>query len=312
MIIRNTTSSNRYEELNGENTLNFSTILDTKIKKHFTENSILELDNDYFDVAYTKKEYNSEGIETLEVEAEHVSYRLNNPIYDLENFIQADTPSYILGMILSGTGLTVGSVSDGGTISYTVLEKTSRRQLLMGFVNMLGGEVQFDKFSVSILTKRGSRDVQLYTTGKNVDIVSKVVNKRELDTSGNHLVSYVCESILLKNKTVGVGDDILLVQPGLGIRESLRVVSYSYNPYESYSTELVINNFVHGIEDEMYRIASFTNSAVAKGNMYNIEAFYDINKCFIDYEGGDYLTVRDKSGVVVGQINISTDIEVIE
>lgn len=265
-ILNKAINPNRFEEINGENVLNFEAILDEKVATYLNENSIIELNNDYFDIAYLRKNHNEDGTLTVEVETEHVSYRLNNPEYDKEWFTEIGTPSYILEKILAGTGFTIKTIEFTTTLTYSAQEKKSRRQLLMEFAHLLGGELVFNKFEISIVNRRGNVEPQLFTTGKNIKIVSKIYNKREIDEEGNPLVAYVCEPILLPNVSLSLGDNALLVQKDLGIREDLRVVSYSYNPYDKMEATIELANFISGLEDVIYRIQTTT---VAKEKVYN-------------------------------------------
>ena len=265
-ILNKAINPNRFEEINGENVLNFEAILDEKVATYLNENSIIELNNDYFDIAYLRKNHNEDGTLTVEVETEHVSYRLNNPEYDKEWFTEIGTPSYILEKILAGTGFTIKTIEFTTTLTYSAQEKKSRRQLLMEFAHLLGGELIFNKFEISIVNRRGNVEPQLFTTGKNIKIVSKIYNKREIDEEGNPLVAYVCEPILLPNVSLSLGDNALLVQKDLGIREDLRVVSYSYNPYDKMEATIELANFISGLEDAIYRIQTTT---VTKEKVYN-------------------------------------------
>lgn len=252
----------RFEEINGENKLSFSAILTEKVSNYVNENNIVELEDDYFDIAYYSKDMNEDGTCTMEVECEHISYRLNDPMYNMDYFTVVGTPSHILSKILEGTGFTVGNVEFTSNITYSAQEKKSRRQLLMEFVALLGGEVDFNKFSISILNRRGSTDLKIFTKGKNIKVISKVYNGRE----DIPIVSYTCTPIVLSNKTVGLGDDVLLIQPELGIEYTLRVVRYAYNPYDNMEAEIEIANYVNGLEDQLYRIET---STVAKEKIYN-------------------------------------------
>lgn len=256
----------RFEEINGENTLDFSAVLDEKVSNYVNENTVIELDNDYFDIAYFKKNQNRDGTLTVDVQAEHISYRLNNPEYDMDYFTYIGTPTYILGRILEGTGFTVGVVEFTSNVTYSAQEKKSRRQILMEFVYLLGGELDFNKFTVNILKHRGNTEPTLLAKGKNVKVVSKIYNKRETDEQGNPLISYICEPIQLPYKPLNLGDEVLLVQKDLGIKEQLRIVRIGYNSYNNIEAEIELANFISGLEDDIYRIETTT---VAKEKVYN-------------------------------------------
>jgi len=265
-VLKNVINPNRFEEINGENTIDFSAVLDEKTGAYIDENAIIELDNDYFDIAYFAKNQNDDGTFTVDVEAEHVSYRLNDPDYDEEYFTSAGSPTAVLAALLDGTGFTVGIVEFEDSVTYSIQEKKSRRMMLMELVALLGGEVAFDKFEISILKHRGSAEPKMLAKGKNIKIVSKIFNKRERDAEGNPLISYTCTPIMLPDVPLALGDESLLIQKDLGIQEQLRIVRIGYNPYNPIEAEIELANFVSGLEDDIYRIET---STVAKEKVYN-------------------------------------------
>ncbi len=266
MTLKKTISAERYEQLNGENTLSFNTILGKKEATYITEDSILELNDDYFDIVYLEKSKTDDDASVVVVDAEHVSYRLNDEKYDVEEFVETGNPSTILTKILSGTDFSIGDIDITDNVTYAAQEKKSRRQLLMEFAKVCKGDLIFNKFSISLVKKRGTRDPKLFATGKNISVVSKIVDETDRDEDGNPKVSYTCTSVVLDSKYAGVGDDILLVQRELGIQETLRVLSHRYDPYRTYSTEYEIGNFISDMEDKVYEIETGT---VAKEKLYN-------------------------------------------
>lgn len=265
-ILKEIINPNRFEELNGENTLTFSAILDEKTGTFIDENTVLELDDDYFDIAYFSKNQNEDGTLTINVEAEHISYRLNEPDYDIEYFTATGSPIQVLTAILNGTGLTAGTVEFSENVTYSTQEKKSRRMMLMEFVALLGGEIDYNKFEISILKHRGSQEPKLLTKGKNIKVVSKIFNKRETDEDGNPLVSYTCSPIMFLESPLFLGDEVLLIQKDLDIQEQLRIVRIGYNPYNPIEAEIELANFVSGLEDDIYRIET---STVVKEKVYN-------------------------------------------
>lgn len=263
-ILKNIIEPNRFEEINGENTLTFSTILDEKASTYIDEDSILEIDGDYFDLVYYSKNQNEDGTLTIDVEAEHVSYRLNN--YSLEYYTKIGTPTEILAELLTDTDFTVGTVEYSTGMTYSAQEAKSKRQMVMELVALLGGEIDFEKFEINILAHRGSETPRILTTGKNIKIISKVYNKRETDESGNPLVAYTCEPIQPTGYPFMLGDEVLLIQKDLDIQETLRIVRLGYDPYNPMTAEIELANFISGVEDQMYRIAT---TSVAKEKIYN-------------------------------------------
>lgn len=264
-VIKNAIESTRLEEINGENILDFSAVLDEKLNDFIDEDTIFELDDDYFDTALFKKVANEDNTYTVDVESEHVSYRLNDPLFNVEFFTELGEPSYILGKILEGTGFTIGTIEFSGTTAYSAQEAKSRRQLLMEFVAYLGGEVIFHKFEVSIVQHRGSLESKPVIKDRNVKVVSKTLNKRQLDELGNFLVSYTCTPIFL-GISYDLGDNVRLMQKELGINEELRVISISRNPYNEMKITFQFANYENSLASSLYRIEV---SSVLKDKFYN-------------------------------------------
>ena len=265
-VLKDIINPNRFEEINGQNTLTFSTIFMEGTDKRYTwdsadvtwdgagfswaangrishlgEGAVFELDNDYFDLVYYSKNQNQDGTLTIDVEAEHISYRLND--YTVDYFTKIGTPAEILTDILANTGFTIGTVAYDSEMTYSAQEAKSKRQMIMELVALLGGEVVFNKFEVSIVVHRGNSLPRLLTAGKNITVVSKVYNKRE-QKEGNPLIAYTCEPIQLPDNILGLGDETILVQPDLGIKEKMRVVRIGYDPYNPMTAELELANFI--------------------------------------------------------------------
>lgn len=265
-VLKGVLDCSRIEEINGENTLDLTTLLDEKNSALITETSVLEYKDDYFDLAVLNKEVGEDGIYIIDVEAEHVSYRLNHPDYDVDYFTEEGTPSYILGKILENTGFTVGSVEKTEVITYSAQEAKSRRQLLIEFAEYSGMEIIFSKMVVSMVTHLGSASPKPLVTGKNVSVIKKTFNRRDLDDDGNPVVSYSCSPITTPDDGYSLGDDILLINQTLGIKEALRLVRYKTNPYNPTKTTLTFSNKIEGITGNLYRIETQT---VSKDKFYN-------------------------------------------
>ena len=264
-VIKNVLSATRIEEINGENTLDFTTILDNKTASLITDFAIFEVDGQYFDVAYLEKSANDDNTFTIDVEAEHISYRLNNPTYNMEYFTQTGLPSSILTELLNATNFSVGTLGFSTSVTYSAQEAKSRRQLVMEFVAYLGGEVIFNNFVVNIVVHRGSTEVTSIIKDRNIRIVKKTLNKRQKDEQGNDLVSYSCTPIYLPGDSYALGDNVVLRQPELGLNEQLRVVRLTTNPYDEMDTSLVFSNYINDLASSLFRIET---SSLVKGKIY--------------------------------------------
>lgn len=262
--IKLASSAIRYEKINSDNTLDFSVLVKSGYGDYITESSVYELDGDYFDTAHLKKEQQADGRLMVSVEAEHVSYRLNNSEYNKEYFTETGTPTAILTAILAGTGFTVGTVGFSESATFSLQEATSRRSLLMQFAAYLGGELDFDGFQISILEQRGSATPKALTVGKDITVVSKAVDKRNLDAQGNPAIAYTCG--VYKGAELNLGDVVTIDYDALDIDVSLRVVSKAYDPYNPNNVTVEIGNYVNSLEDDLYRIET---QAVRKDALMN-------------------------------------------
>ena len=261
-IIQSVLSSSMTEMLNSEKTLRFSAFLE-EINHLITGDNIAEVNNDYYDIVEYTKGQSNDGKLTVDVDCEHVSYRLNDPEYNVEYFTWIGTPTFILGKILEGTGFTVGTVEFAEVLTYSAQEAMSRRQILMEFVALLGGEVDFNKFTISILIQRGSSVPKDLLSDRNIEVLSKTYSKREKDKEGNPLVSYSCA--LIKPMAIALGDVVTIDYESLDINVQLRVVSLTTDPYNKYLAAFEIGNFYPGLADDAYRIET---STLSKGKTY--------------------------------------------
>jgi hypothetical protein len=262
-VINDVLTSEMHEEINGAKELSFTTILTPMVANLINDTNIVEHDGDYYDIAaYRKSQYGKDL--RLDVECEHVSYRLNNEEYNIEYFTEIGTPSEILAKILNGTGFTVGTVQFSDTVTYSAQEAKSRRGLLMEFAVYIGAEIDFNGFSISLLTQRGSSTPKDLTADRNITVISKNVNKREKDSSGNPVISYECE--LIRPMELNLGDVVTLEYDRLDIDISLRIVSITKNPYNRHEISFQVGNKIPGIQDDMYRIQTTT---VIKNKVYN-------------------------------------------
>ncbi|MFI3115566.1 MAG: prophage endopeptidase tail family protein [Clostridia bacterium] len=265
-IIKDIISSNRYEEINGENTLDFTAILTEKNHTMITEDSIMEYDDDYFDIAYLRKSLNADGTYTIEVQAEHVSYRLNNSTYNVDYFTEYGYPNYILTKVLEDTEIQVGDVEFYDLITYSAQEAKSRRQLLMELASYIGAEIKFEKFKIDLVQHIGSTEAKNVVKGKNISVISKAVDKRNLNEDGEPTISYECTPISLSTDTYLLGDEILLLHTELGIKEELRVVSINKDVMDDSLTTLQFSKYVDGLASSLYQIET---SSVSKDANYN-------------------------------------------
>ena len=265
-VVRNTTSASRFEELNGENTLDFEAALTPVNAALLGPDTIYEAYGQYFDTGFIEHGKDDDGNPTIRVEGDHISYRLNKQEYDMipyeEYHDNPDDPDEITGnnggfkpvenvsasslltQILAGTGFS-GSVY-GGTIEYYALSgETTRRQMLMDLIDMVEGEATYNNFVIQIDKHRGTTAQKVAIVGKNVTSISKEIDKRtrvpeDEQATKPYFLTYNCQIIdIVESETYNIGDDVRLIDRDLGIDTVQRVVNISSNPNDDNEPRVI-------------------------------------------------------------------------
>ena len=259
------------ESINQEYTLSFSTFLEADTEPFLNHNHIVEANGDFFNIMSYKK-YRNGGAKLIDVECEHVSYDLNNEEYDLDFFTEDGTPTFILSKILQGTGFTVGTVQFLQVQTFSIMEKLSRRTILLDFAFYFGAELKFDKYTVSLLQRRGILTDIEFRIGKNITGIEKSVDAREL-IDEQPKISYGVNLVELRTlpefghlEEFELGDTVRLLDIELGIDTNVRVVKYTYDPIRRINSSVEIQNFFSTLSDTILKIQRDT---VIKGSLYH-------------------------------------------
>jgi hypothetical protein len=258
-------SCSRSEKINGENILSFAIPVKNPASTHINEVNVIGIDGDFFDIAAYAKQQNGAGLRMVDVECEHVSYRLNDPEFNLEFFTKIGTPTAVLTELLVGTGFSIGTVDFTDEVTYSAQQAMSRRGLVVEFARILGGELAFSGFEVSILTQRGSATAKPLIIGRDVSVLGKQVDKRQRDAEGNPIIAYTCG--VYNVDALALGDVVTISESGMAIDATLRIVGLSYDPFNPRnSTVIEVGNATRALEDDLYRIETQT---VVKDKLYN-------------------------------------------
>lgn len=304
-IVNRVIEANYKETLAGEKEINFTAIIDDKILGLVNDNTIFALNDDYFDTSFLLYSL-EEGLYTIEVEAEHVSYRLNKEQYHIGKFVAAGTPTEVLNMILEGTEFSVGTVEFSEPMIFTHIQKTSRRKILIDFVNQLGGDILFDKFKVNILSHRGSSAVKSVLPDRDIQKISKTVDKYSLDENSNPTITYICEPVANPKKTYELGDEILVANKLLNITQPFRIISMSVNPYDQSTLKLTFGKQAKGLDKSIRDLESATSEKSGVG----AKSAGEHAEIFNDYErnvaGGIYSHASGRNSKAIGDHSIAS------
>ena len=253
------------ESLDGEQTLKFTVLPDDLDK--ISETTLIEYDGQYYDPATLRRTGNSLAV-FAEVSAEHVTYRLNRPEYNVQSLNLGGTYAQVLARVLDGTDFTPGTTPTG-TIDTTVIEGVSRREALNTAAELMSGEIEYDGWTVNIVTHRGSSTrVDLMGTGNvsAVEVSENLVTGETVYTVG-----------LIRRGTLNCGDEVRLVFQPFGIDVQTRIISMTRNPYNDADCSITVGARVPEITD--------TYVDISKKVLYKSDASAVINKYINSAEG---------------------------
>lgn len=248
------------EQINGAYTFKFTVCIDEEKSQHIQVGNYVEAEGQYFNIVKHRRTRNEDGSVIIAVECEQVSYDLLFHLFE-GGYIHTGTPSTLLGYALDGTGFSIGDVELTDLISVDLKEGVSARAVLMEIALQSGGELLFDKYTVSLQARRGQdRGVQ-FSLGKNLKGIVKDVNGQ----SGEVLTAYEIDVIELNSlpefeglEYFELGDTVQIVDEELGINEEQRIIQYSYSPKRRINSKVTIANYISGIQDTIYRIQTST------------------------------------------------------
>lgn len=258
-VIKNIINASHREELNGEFTLDFEAILDPYLQNLLSSNSYFEVYGQYFILGFIQNGINSDGQTTTRIEADHISYLLNNKEYDLEPWDEETqtgfrpminaTPSDILTELLMGTSF-IGSINVSITnLDYQISSTITRRQAIIDLMDMVKGEIIWNNFNVSIVSHRGSTVDKVAIIGKNVTSLSFEIDKRTRieDETKPYLLTYNCEIIEnIEDEVYNLGDDVRIIDRNLGIDTIQRVISIVANPNNENEPRIItLGDLIH-------------------------------------------------------------------
>lgn len=240
------------EQINAHYTFTFDTVYDD-ITKYINNGNIIEVDDDYFYVKRIVKKRSTTI--SMSVDCEHVSYMLlDNEKLPMPFTEMGGRLFEIMFMLLENTPFSVGDVDfyDFDDFYNVKFKSDTIRGALIELANIGGGELVWNKFTVSLVVERGQNNGLEFSLGENLIGVTE-----EIDTTGDELRHALEVDVLdLARvpgyeylKTVDLGDTVRTYDPELEIDETLRIVSRDYNPFQKINPRVNIGNIVRDISD---------------------------------------------------------------
>lgn len=228
-------SASLSDKLSGERTLEFSVLASRS--QSLSVGMTAELDGQYYNIVRISKQITG-GFPVTTAQCEHISYILNDEVYNLVTFVFEGTPTAGLTELLSGTPFSVGTVEATERVeaAFTDQSPLSRRNALMRFIDACGCEVEYDGYVIHLRKHRGSTVRKPLMDGENVTNLSVTIDGRE------NTAAY--EISLFKMADLQAGDEVNITYTPMGIQADTRIVSIQYNPFYRYTVRVEVGDYV--------------------------------------------------------------------
>lgn len=218
------------DSLAGECSLEFSLLSSDCVG--ISEDGLILLGSLYFRISGVKRSL-SGGLCVCSYTCEHESMALSDD--KVETFSYSGSASGALGEILSGTALTAGTAP---VTSVEIDEtNTNRRRLLSILTEKLGYEAEFALHKVNLVSHRGR------TLSYDISRYADLTEMRDGDN-----VSY---ELTLSAGDYGIGDEVRVLCPALGISARRRIIELSYEPYNADFMRVTAGDYVPEITDSI-------------------------------------------------------------
>lgn len=232
-----------------------------------TENVIsvedrLEVDGLVFYVTEIKKNI-SGGMCYTEINGEHISYILNNDEYKVASYEKQNTPREILKSLLSGTPFTVGTVDYSDPITLRVNKDATRRACVMQVLAILGGEIEYDGYTIGVRRHVGSENITDIMKEATVQDISYAYNVSEKTT--NYSLS------LYQKGKFELGDELRLYFKPLGIDANSRIVGIDWNPFNYREVSITVGQYIPTINDSLYELVDEVEDIRSTTAKYTVE-----------------------------------------
>lgn len=246
--IRKVMSANLRETLEGEFTLSFTVLAKSALA--LKTKQLAKLNDQYFEIVQISKSLQG-SLPVCSVTCEHISYVLNDVIFNIDQFDYTGDPKAGLNQLLSETPFSAGIVDFTESCTMKINQEVTRRAALKQYIAILGGEIEYDGYHINIRKHRGSSEYQLVMDSKNVTDVSVSHDSRENASSYN--ISF------FKLLNLAVGDNVHIVFKPLGIDVKTRIISLEYNPFYRYDIRVEVGRYRPSISETFYRIEDSMN-----------------------------------------------------
>ena len=263
-----------YEEINNKYTLDFN-ILPYENVWRIMHPNFLEINGDYFRIRTVEKSRTNTLM--MSVSCEHISYELNVPYEQMveagvdmpEDMTLSGTPTEILEEILKGSRFSVGTVHFNNYVEFSFKFK-GFRSLIIELANFIGAEVKWEKFTVSLLLRRGADRDLTFEVGKNLigmtETFTTTLNgglERSYEVDVIDLSRIGDQDIQEEMYDIRLGDAVNLLDEQFGIDVNRRIVSYEIDPFRKELPRIQLDN----LNKDITNVINDSGSSISSGTV---------------------------------------------
>lgn len=301
------------EEINGAFTFDFAAVIDGTKSAEIYHGHKVEVEDNYFNIMKTVKK-RTRGDLTITTVCEHVSYDFIDVVYTA-GFTFTGLASAAMTTLITAVNtaitanFTLGSVTTTASATISINESVTARGVLLALAAAYSGELQFDKYSISLLSRRGADCGVQFRYRKNISEAAVTVDYQALQDDGNPTVTYEVAAAELEYEQSYIdkgysdlehyelGDTIHVLDDDLDIDTSSRIVRNTYNPLQRMQGDVEIGHYVNDLTNTLTKIKTTT---VGKDAIYNGTSI-----------GPDNGFVAERSdGIVKTEMNATNGIEI--
>lgn len=283
------------EALNGEFSLSFVALINPlKTEFLYDNTNLLVYKYDLFRVVQFEELHNDDNLLTVLVKAEHVSYdTIKNEFVDFN--YTAKTASEVMLNCLLGTNFIFRSCDITATNDIQIPDVCNSKQISIAIANIWGGELQYHRYYVDLLVRRGENRGVDFRFGKNIKNIKRIVNFAE-DTIA-YEIEVVEGSELEDFGYYELGDTVRVIDDAMLTDYETRIIEIHKNIITGINTKVILGSQIKDLRNSFDTVRK--DVADVKQVLDNSAADWDRINDILD-ESGNLIPGR-----VVGELNLA-------